>query len=82
MTRTAICHTLSALAALALVSAFAAGPVPAQSDTSHKQEMEYLKQEKWGVSQEQKTPNGLATRRPQQTPTTHYEFRWWQNYGN
>jgi len=63
MTRIAIRHTFSALAAIALVSAFATSPASAQSDTSHKQEMEYLKHEKWGVSQEQTTPTGLATQK-------------------
>ena len=63
MLRTAIRHTLSALAAAGLISAVAGGPASAQSDTSHKQEMEYLKHEKWGVSQEQTTPTGLATQK-------------------
>jgi carbohydrate-selective porin OprB len=36
MTRTAIRHTLSALAALALVSAFAAAPASAQGTMTHE----------------------------------------------
>jgi hypothetical protein len=63
MTRTAIRHTLSALAALAVVTAFATSPVSAQSDVSNKQEMEYLKQEKRGATNK---PNKFTTkqRRP------------------
>jgi hypothetical protein len=39
----------------------------AQPDAGQKQELEYLKQEKWGASQEQKTFKGLAAQRSGET---------------
>jgi hypothetical protein len=58
MTRTAIPLTLSTLPALVLVTAVAANPALAQPDAG--QQMEYLKQEKWIASQEQKTIKRLT----------------------
>jgi hypothetical protein len=52
-------HMLSALAAMTLIAAVAAGPASAQSDTSHKQEMEYLKQDKWLAPSKSKAPKGV-----------------------
>lgn len=53
MTSTAICHSLSALAALALVSAFATSPASAQ------QWNEYMNQLQWSQGQlAQRTPKG------------------------
>jgi hypothetical protein len=59
MTRTTIRHTLSALAAVALVSAFASSPALAQSSDNPR---------KYGVFMDTKhgkakTPKGLATER-------------------
>jgi hypothetical protein len=94
MTRTAIRHTLMALPALVFVTSFAGNPALAQPDAAHKQELEYLKQEKWGASQEQKTFKRLTAQRSAETAygyrseytaratASHYQWRWWQDYGN
>ena len=91
MTRcTAIRHTLSALAAVALVSGFVAGPASAQYDAQTNSMMnnnlEFLAIQTKVQNAAQKPdakPKGLATQNPsQQAPTTHYQFRWWQDYGS
>jgi hypothetical protein len=71
MTRTAIGHMISALAALALVSAFAAAPASAQGTMTH--ELGHylgldhtLTNKKTGVKV--KTPKGLATQKGSQAP--------------
>jgi hypothetical protein len=91
MTRTAIRLTLSTLPALVLVTAVAANPALAQPDAG--QQMEYLKQEKWIASQEQKTIKRLTARRSVETAYGYrseytarvaapsYQWRWWQDYG-
>jgi hypothetical protein len=56
-----------AFAALAFVTSFAGNPALAQSEAGHNQEMEYLKQEKWIASQEQKTFKRLTARRSGET---------------
>ena len=86
MTCKAIRHTLSALAAVALVSAFASTAVSANELSGTERELvDSLQSMNRGLDKPtfgEKFKMGLATRRPQQTPTTHYEFRWWQDYGN
>jgi hypothetical protein len=87
MTRTAVRHTLSALAALALVSAFASNPTSAGELSNTERELvDSLQSMNRGLDKPtfgEKFKMGLATQKPpQQTPTTHYEFRWWQDYGN
>ncbi len=80
MTRTAIRHSLSALAAAALVLALMNSPVSAKSSrVGHGLGLDHtLTNKETGV-----TPKGLATNTPsQQTKTTHYPLRWWQDYGN
>jgi hypothetical protein len=79
MTRTALRRMLSAVAAVALTSAFATGAVAAGMRTQHLQD-EMLSGIKGHAI---KKPEGLATQNPsQQAPTTHYEFRWWQDYSS
>lgn len=87
MTRKAIRHTLSAFAAVALVSAFAASPASAGELSNTERELvDSLQSMNRGLDKPtfgDKYKMGLATQKPpQQTPTTHYEFRWWQDYGN
>jgi hypothetical protein len=94
MTRTANRDTLMAFAALVFVTFFAGNAALAQPDAAHKQELEYLKQEKWGVSQEQKTFKRLAAQRSAETAygyrseytvratASHYQWRWWHDYSN
>ena len=70
MTRTAIRHMLSALAAAALVSAFASSPASAQSPNYNIQMgggQDMSNAIVPSTSPEQKTPKGLAT---QKGPTT------------
>ena len=63
----AIRHTLSAFAAAALVFAAASGAVAGQPGK--------------GTGVKVTIPNGIATKNsPQQTPTTHYQWRWWYDY--
>ena len=85
MTRTAVRHTLPALAAVALVAAFAVGPASAQSTQIDPPSLNLSAG--WAdtnsTSSKQKAPKGLATHpRSQRNATTHYEFRWWQDYSN
>jgi hypothetical protein len=94
MTHAANRLTLSALPALVLVTAVAANPALAQPDAGHTQEMEYLKQEKWAASQEQKTFKRLTARRSGETAYGYrseytaraeapsYQWRWWQDYSS
>jgi hypothetical protein len=87
MTRTALRDTLSALAAVALVSAFASTAVSANELSGTERELvDSLQSMNRGLDKPtfgEKFKMGLATQKPlQQTPTTHYEFRWWQDYGN
>ena len=84
-------HTLSALAAVALFSAFASGAVSATERelmdklgiihrVNPRQIMLQTTHDPLGVS-EPKVSKGLATHpRSQRNTTTHYEFRWWQDY--
>jgi hypothetical protein len=83
-TRTAICHTLSALAAVALVSAFAIGPASAGGlqnterelvdslQTMHRGSVGLLDKPTFG---EKFKTAPAAQQGPQQR--THYQFRWW-----
>ena len=61
MIRTAIHHTLSALAALALVSAFAGSPASAQPQTSQLMS-NISKSDSDAKLAKPKTPKGLATK--------------------
>jgi hypothetical protein len=94
MTRTAIRHTLSALAAVALVAAFPGGAVA--GETGHFLGLDHtLTNKQTGVNV---NPEALATQKgPQATHNwqeieslqintprgraTHYPTRWWQDYG-
>ena len=76
MTRTVLLHTLSAFTAIAVASSAAAGSMRVQ----HLQD-EFLSGIKGHTVKKPET-EGLATHNPsQQAPTTHYQFRWWQDYG-
>jgi hypothetical protein len=80
MTRTAIRHTLSAIAAAALISAFATGAVAGGMRAQHLQD-EMMGSIKGHTIKKPETER-LATQTPsQQAPTRHYQFRWWQDYG-
>jgi hypothetical protein len=84
MTRTAIRHMLSALAAVALVSAFASTLVSA----AERELVDVLQAQCRGPTSglldkptfgEKFKMGPTAQKGPRQT--THYEFRWWQDYG-
>ena len=80
MRRAAIRYTLSALAAVALTSAFASGAVAAGMRAQHLQD-EFTNMIKGHTVKKPET--GLTTQDPsQQAPKPHYQFRWWQDYGN
>jgi hypothetical protein len=84
MTHSPICHTLSALAAV-LVFALASSPASAGELSNTERELvDSLQTMNRGLDKPtfgEKFKMGLtAQKRPQQTPTTHYEFRWWQDY--
>ena len=66
MTRIAIRHTLSALAAVALATVIASAPTWAE------QELEYLKQEKWGATNKPQEPkrNVAPTTNLKSSPST------------
>ena len=73
----AIRHTLSALAAIALFSAFASSAVA--GETGHFLGLDHSLANK--ETGEKANPEGLATRSsPRQTTTTHYPIRWFQGY--
>jgi hypothetical protein len=79
MTRTAIRHLLSALAALAvsltLIGQAAAG--------DRKQTLQlHPSQLQWAPTIQTRPgfPTGIATQKPQQGTTTHYEWRWFEDY--
>ena len=81
MTRTALLHTLSAFTAIALASAAASGAVAGGMRVQHLQD-ELLSSIKGHAVKKPET-EGVATQNPsQQAPTTHYEFRWWQDYSS
>lgn len=61
VTRTTIRHTLSALAALALVSDFAISPVSAWTEVSQTDVSKQI-MSRSSTSSKQKTPKGLATK--------------------
>jgi hypothetical protein len=75
-------HTLSAIAAAALVSAFASSPASAQSPKSNTVLGGH--HELMGTSQSGKPtiPAGLAAPRAQHGTTTHYPIRWWHDYSS
>jgi hypothetical protein len=72
MTRTAIRHTLSALAAVALVSVFVAPPGPAEGSG---------RDDGWAVGMRSGSQEPAAQQGPQGNTTQHYQFRWFQDYG-
>jgi hypothetical protein len=79
MTRAVIRHTLSALAAaafsLTIIGQTAAGDRP-RAPRLHPSQLQWAP-----TMQTQSGPQGLAANKPaQQNTTTHYEFRWWQDY--
>ena len=78
MTRTVLRQTLSALAAIALASAFANVPASAQKAFLYSN----FRMELGGLPSKPKT-GGVATNKgPAQQGsqrTTHYQFRWWHD---
>ena len=73
MARKAVSHTLSALAAVALIFAFTCAPGSAQGGNG--------RDDGWAIGMRVGS-QGLAAQRPtQRNTTTHYQVRWWQDYG-
>lgn len=72
MTRSALHHTLSALAAVALISAFATTPGPAQGSG---------RDDGWAIGMRLGSQGPAAQQGTQGNTTTHYQFRWFQDYG-
>jgi hypothetical protein len=74
MTRTAICHMLSALAAAAfsvtLIGQTTAGDRP-QTPELHPSQLQWVPT----IQPRPGSPDGLAAQRPRQGTTTHYEWR-------
>jgi hypothetical protein len=79
MTRTAIRHALPAMAAatlsLMLIGQAAAGD-RRQTPQLHPSQLQ------WAPASQTRpgSPTGLATQKPQQGTTTHYEWRWFEDY--
>jgi hypothetical protein len=75
MTRIAIRHTLSALAALALVSAFSGSPASAHEPLHHQ----WTHVNEQVKSMSRGTTRDLTAQKPQQKATTHY-IPWMRGY--
>jgi hypothetical protein len=79
MTRTVLRHILSALAAgailLTLIGQTAAGDRQ-QTPQLHPSQLQWAPT----IQARPGSPEGLATQKPQQGTTSHYEWRWFQDY--
>jgi hypothetical protein len=77
MTRTAVRHIISAVIAVAVVTAFADNPIAAQPLD------QWFTGQLVGETAEKTSKNrkGFTTQTPSRQTTTHYQFRWFQDYG-
>ena len=72
MTRTTTRHMLSALAGILLISVFATTPGPAQGSG---------RDDGWAIGMRLESQGPAAQQGTQGNTTTHYQFRWFQDYG-
>jgi hypothetical protein len=77
MIRPVICHMLSALAAAAFsVTLIGQTTAGAQPPELHPSQLQWVPT----IQPRPGSPDGLAAQRPRQGTTTHYEWRWFQDY--
>ena len=83
MTSTVFHYALSALAASVLITVAASGAVAGETMRVQHMHDELLSGLKGHATNNSTTSEGLATNKPsQQGTTSHYEFRWWQDYSS